>query len=155
MGWTVPTFGITVPGVRTTPMRETIRDGDYDSRTRPREVLVPGARRRRAGPAAAAQEAGQRCGSAPKRGSGALSMTACSASYDEAGTQQVELGAPVHLPLDQLELGDLALGLAVRPGLHDRRGDGVLVGTDAGGERGQRALHGTIDPGVEIPALAA
>src|SRR4051794_28144885 len=48
------------------------------------------------------------CGSAPKRGSGALSMTACSASYDEAGTQQVELGAPVHLPLDQLELGDLA-----------------------------------------------
>src|SRR5436190_17167265 len=60
MGWTVPTFGITVPGVRTTPMGEAIRDGDYDSRTRPRKVLVAGARRRRAGPAAAAQEAGQR-----------------------------------------------------------------------------------------------
>jgi transposase len=39
--------------------RETVRGGDYDHRARSGQELVPGARRRRARPAGAAQEAGQ------------------------------------------------------------------------------------------------
>jgi hypothetical protein len=42
--------------------RGTVRDGDYDHRPRLGKVLVSGARRRRAGPAGAAQEAGTRQG---------------------------------------------------------------------------------------------
>jgi hypothetical protein len=35
--------------------------------------------------------------------------------------EQVEAGATVHLPLDQLEPGDLPLGLAAAPGCRERR----------------------------------
>lgn len=35
---------------------------------------------------------------------------------NDAGLEQVSLSAAVHLPLDELELGDLAFGLAVGPG---------------------------------------
>src|SRR3954467_10866111 len=37
--------------------------------------------------------------------------------------EQVEAGATVHLPLDQLEPGDLPLPLAAAPGPHERRPD--------------------------------
>src|SRR3954447_322647 len=37
--------------------------------------------------------------------------------------EQVEAGATVHLPLDQLEPGDLALRLAAAPGRRERRPD--------------------------------
>ena len=36
-------------------------------------------------------------------------------SYD-AGLKEIEFPSPVHLAFDELELGDLAFGLAVRPG---------------------------------------
>jgi hypothetical protein len=65
----------------------------------------------------------------------------------EAGTQQVELGAPIHLPFDELELGDLTFGLAVGPRLGHRCGDGSLIGDDAFAE-GREDTAGSIgDPG--------
>jgi hypothetical protein len=39
---------------------------------------------------------------------------------ENALAEQVEAGATVHLTLDQLEPGDLALGLAAAPGRHER-----------------------------------
>jgi len=32
---------------------------------------------------------------------------------DDAGLEEVELSTPIHLAFDELELGDLSLGLAV------------------------------------------
>ena len=81
-------------------------------------------------------------------------MTKWLACIDESGAQEIELGTAEHLPLDQLELGNLAFGLTVRPGLDDRGGHGVLVGPNATSERGQRAGHGSIDPGCQGFALA-
>src|SRR3954471_14027775 len=40
-----------------------------------------------------------------------------------AVAEQVEAGAAVHLPLQQLEAGDLTLGLAVAPGRGERGAD--------------------------------
>jgi len=40
-----------------------------------------------------------------------------SGGLDEARAQQIDLAAPVHLPLDELELGDLPLSLPIRPRL--------------------------------------
>src|SRR4051794_16626643 len=51
----------------------------------------------------------------PSKGSGALSVQA-SGGIEEALLQQVELGAAVHLALQDLEAVDLAFGLAVAPG---------------------------------------
>ncbi len=51
------------------------------------------------------------CELVSKYGSGALSMTELSDCGDEASAQEVELGASEHLPLDQLELGDLTFGI--------------------------------------------
>jgi len=42
---------------------------------------------------------------------------------DQPCFEQIELGPTVHLPLDELEAGDLPLGLAVRPRLDQRRSD--------------------------------
>ena len=57
------------------------------------------------------------CDPAWKIGSDAILMTRPSCCADEAGLEQVELAAPVHLALDELQLGDLTLGLAVGPSL--------------------------------------
>src|SRR5258707_6666895 len=43
------------------------------------------------------------------------------AGADDAGLEQVELTAAIHLAFDELELGDLSLGLAIGPGRGDRR----------------------------------
>ena len=42
-------------------------------------------------------------------------MTADLTCADEAGPKKIDLCAPIHLALDELEFGDLAFGLAVRP----------------------------------------
>jgi hypothetical protein len=58
------------------------------------------------------------------RAKGALTHSRCGHSLsctDEARLEQINLGAAVHLALDEFELGDLAFGLAIRP----RRGNGV------------------------------
>jgi hypothetical protein len=49
--------------------------------------------------------------SASKRGSDATLVQRWSYNADQAGLKQVQLGTSVRLTLDQLELGDLALGL--------------------------------------------
>src|SRR3954468_4149356 len=46
---------------------------------------------------------------------------------ENALAEQVEAGAPVHLPLDQLEPGDLPLRLAAAPGRRECRPDGAPV----------------------------
>jgi transposase-like protein len=53
-----------------------------------------------------------------------LTQTRCiygSSRADETRLEQIDLCAAVHLSLDEFELGDLALGLAIRP----RRDNGV------------------------------
>ena len=55
------------------------------------------------------------CQSAFKFGSDAILVQSWSSRADETGLKQIELGTSVHLPLNELELGDLALCLAVRP----------------------------------------
>src|SRR4051812_45836051 len=55
-----------------------------------------------------------------------------------AAAEQVETGAAVHLPLQQLEARDLAFGLAVAPRRRERRPHGGPVLLQAGRER----LHG-------------
>jgi hypothetical protein len=81
--------------------------------------------------------------------------------------KQVEAGAAVHLPLQQLEAGDLALGLAVAPGRGERGADRGAVLLQPGRER-LRSSHagatGVGEPGLqpgerrigaELPAGAA
>ena len=53
--------------------------------------------------------------------------------------EEIEAGAAIHLPLDQFELGDLTLGLSVRPWLGKGRRHRGQVGSDAFPERGQQA----------------
>jgi hypothetical protein len=43
-------------------------------------------------------------------------MVSVLSGADDTGLEQVDLSAAVHLAFDELELGDLAFGLAVRPG---------------------------------------
>ncbi len=57
-----------------------------------------------------------------------------SGGEEHAATQQVEAGAAVHLPLQELEPGDPALGLAVAPRRRERRPDGVAVLLQSGRE---------------------
>jgi hypothetical protein len=64
-----------------------------------------------------------------------------SCSTDQAGLKQVELGAPVHLTLDELELGDLAFSLSVGPRRRDCGVDGGPVPGDAVGEGRDEALR--------------
>ena len=87
------------------------------------------------------------CVSACKLGSDSISVQV---EIDEASTEKVELCAAVHLSLDELELGDLPFGLTVRPGFGECGLDRVVVGGDAGRERGDMALSSGIDPGGEI-----
>jgi hypothetical protein len=61
-------------------------------------------------------------------------MMSTLAGADDAGLEQIELAATIHLALDELEFGNLSLGLAVRPRRRDRRADSRLVFDDAVGE---------------------
>jgi hypothetical protein len=55
------------------------------------------------------------CDPAWKIGSDAILMTCGLRTSDHAGFEKVELSAPVHLALDELEFGDLTLSLSVGP----------------------------------------
>ncbi len=52
---------------------------------------------------------------------------AASPGADQPRFEQIELGSTVHLPLHELEAGDLPLGLAIRPRLDQRRRDSCSV----------------------------
>jgi hypothetical protein len=62
---------------------------------------------------------------------------------NDAGAEQVEPGAPVHLALEHLDLVDGALDLAGAVGQGQAVGDGLLVVADSGGEGMQLRLAGS------------
>jgi hypothetical protein len=90
------------------------------------------------------------CHSACKFGSDATLVQPWSCSAYQAGLKQVELGASVHLTLDQFELGDLALGLSVGPRRRDRGVDGSLVLEDTVGKRRDEACTCSLQPWFKI-----
>src|SRR3546814_9761864 len=65
---------------------------------------------------------------------------------EEAGSEQIELCAAVHLALHELQPGDLPFGLSVRPRLGQGRADGGSIGGDAFPERTEQAAGGVLDP---------
>jgi hypothetical protein len=71
----------------------------------------------------------------------------------EPGTEEIEVGTAVHLPLQQLQFGNLSLGLAVGPRLGDGRGHGVAIGRNSFGEGGEQADRRVSEPHVEGGAL--
>jgi hypothetical protein len=57
------------------------------------------------------------CGGRPNTPSDAILVVAMSlGGADHTGLKEFEFTSAVHLAFDELELGDLAFGLAVRPG---------------------------------------
>jgi hypothetical protein len=71
----------------------------------------------------------------------------------EAGPATSRAAAAIHLPPDKLELGDMALGPAVGPGLGQRRVDCGLIKRDVSAEGGEHAalaseIHAGNAPGV-------
>src|SRR5579863_3798304 len=69
---------------------------------------------------------------------------------NDAGLQEIDVAAPVHLALDELEIANLSLSLPVGPYRFDGSGDGGLVFRHAVGERGEEATLGAVEPGVEF-----
>src|SRR3546814_20880119 len=65
---------------------------------------------------------------------------------EEAGSEQIELCAAVHLALHELQPGDLPFGLSVRPRLGQGRADGGSIGGDAFPARTEQAAGGVLDP---------
>jgi hypothetical protein len=59
----------------------------------------------------------------------------------EASTEQVEVRASIHLPFDELELGDLTFGLTVGPRLAHRCGDSTSIRDNAFAEGRQDAAR--------------
>jgi len=57
-----------------------------------------------------------KCENAPNRGSDALLMASQISGADDACLQQVDLAPTIHLAFNELQLGDLPLGLTIRPG---------------------------------------
>jgi len=74
------------------------------------------------------------CKIACNNGSDALLVMLASPEADDAGLQEIELPTAVHLPLDELELADLPLGLTVGPSRSYRGADGGDILCDAVGE---------------------
>src|SRR5580704_8998270 len=84
--------------------------------------------------------------SASKRGSDSLSMQPTLCRSKEASAEQVQPGAAVHLPFDELELCDLTFGLAVGPRLGHGCGDGAAIGDDALAEGREDTIRSIGDP---------
>jgi hypothetical protein len=68
---------------------------------------------------------------------------------NDPSLKQIELPASIHLSFYELELGDLSLGLAVRPGRGDRSGDGRSILEDAIGERRDEAGFRPLQPWID------
>src|SRR5260370_17871669 len=77
-------------------------------------------------------------------------MTIWSARADDARLEQIEFSSPVHLALDQLELADLTLGLAVRPTRRDRGAHRGFVLRDAVRECRDETRLSALDPRIEF-----
>src|SRR5579863_3431206 len=74
---------------------------------------------------------------------------------NDAGLQEIDVAAPVHLALDELEFANLSLGLPVGPYRCDGGGDGGLVFRHAARERGEETTLGAVEPGVEFSSRLA
>jgi hypothetical protein len=97
---------------------------------------------------------GRHCGSVWNKGSDSLSMQPTLRRRKKPSAEQVQLGAAVHLPFDEFELGDLTFGFAVGPGLGHGCGDRAAIGDDACAERRQDTTRGIGDPGGQTGRIA-
>jgi hypothetical protein len=68
---------------------------------------------------------------------------------DDAGLKKIDVPAPVHLALYELELADSTFGLAVRTRRGDRGLNCVSVLDNTIGERSNKAARGAIEPIVQ------
>ena len=67
-------------------------------------------------------------------GSAANLLMFGSCCADHPGLKEVELSAAIHLPLDELESGNLALGVSIRPWGIDGGANSGFVFADTAGE---------------------
>jgi len=72
-----------------------------------------------------------------------------SGDTEESSAEEVELGSAIHLAFYELELGDVALGLAVGPWQVECSGNCRLIGAKTAGEPGHRTRGRIVGPGVE------
>src|ERR1700745_1117532 len=87
-----------------------------------------------------------------------IPWSALSGVQDDALEEQGEAGAAVHLPLEHLDLGDVALYGGGAVGQGQPGGDGLLVAADAVGEGpqfGQVAGLGLGEPALQFPFALA
>ena len=77
-----------------------------------------------------------------------VSIESC--GFTEAGSEEVEFGAAIGLPFDELEPGDLSFDLAAAPGQGQRgvNGSGILF--EAEGKRSELAVLGLHQPRLEL-----
>src|SRR5258708_1529446 len=66
---------------------------------------------------------------------GSDAMLVQSDRADQTGLEEIGLSPAIHLAFDELELGDLTLGLSVRTRQRDRGADRSFVFDDTAGER--------------------
>ena len=83
-------------------------------------------------------------------GSDAVSVKPRLCEANDAGLEEVEVSAAVHLAFDKLQLTDLAFGLTVGPWQGDCRLDRRFVFGHAVGECGDKAEPGSADPGIKV-----
>ena len=69
---------------------------------------------------------------------------------DEARSEQIEIGAPVHLALERFQFVDLALCLTVGP----RLAEGGLVRAQASGKRCKETALSTGPPPFQVVVFA-
>ena len=81
-------------------------------------------------------------------GSSALLVQLISLSAYQPSLKQIEFAAAVHLPSDELEAGDLPLGLSVGPGRYDCRANRRFIVRYAAG--GDKAGASALDPGWQL-----
>lgn len=86
------------------------------------------------------------CESACKIGSDADLMTFGLHGADQAGFEQVNLGAAIHLSLGHFESVDMPLGLSVRPRFGDSSADSGSIPYDATSERSDQTSARRLDP---------
>jgi len=77
-----------------------------------------------------------------------VSIESC--GFTEAGSEEVEFGAAIGLPFDELEPGDLSFDLAAAPGQGQRgvNGSGILF--EAEGKESELAVLGLHQPRLEL-----
>jgi len=68
----------------------------------------------------------------------------------ESGTEEIEIGPAVHLPLQELELGDLAFRLAIGPWLVDSGFNCCTICGNSAGKPTEYTTRGVAEPSIKI-----